>query len=137
MTNYLWSNGETTSDITVHTPGLYTVTVTEGNCQATASYTIDMCEFNLFLPNAITPGKGDGLNDYFSISERDQNQIYDFNIYIYNRWGELVFHSTDKNFKWNGEVNGQTPNNIIYNYVIQCSDILGNKKIFKGSITVL
>ncbi len=123
--------------ISVETPGLYSVTVSNPPCEAVAQIEIEPCDFALYLPNAITPSNHDGLNDDFCIVEGERAQIQDFEISIYSRWGELVFHSTDKNFRWDGSVQGRMATNVIYNYLIVCADRNGHRYIYKGSITVL
>lgn len=89
------------------------------------------------LPTAITPTRNEGLNDYFCLPEECKPLISNVEISIYNRWGTMVFHSTDKNFRWNGEVNGKIYFNNVYNYSIICHDTIGRPYILKGTITVL
>ncbi len=138
MPNYVWSTGETAPTITVTHSGRYYVTATSGDCSSTAHFTVENCDGNqLLLPNAITPSRGDGLNDYFSIPERNLLNINLFEIWIYNRWGELVYYSNDKNFRWNGEYRGQTQYQNVYNYVIRYTDEAGKPYFVKGSVTVL
>lgn len=137
MTDFKWSTGEWTPQITALNPGNYYVTASYGNCIAFDSFFVPECEFFLYLPNAITPTKNDGINDYFFVPQYSQRQINDFEIVIYNRWGQLVFRSEDKNFKWRGDSNGKIMTNCTYNYVINCTNYTGKKFIFKGIITVL
>lgn len=137
MTDYEWSTGEQMPNITVTVPGAYMVTASQGGCSVTARYVIEPCIFELYLPNAITPGRAEGLNDYFCISEHAQGMINLFEISIFNRWGELVFYSTDKGFRWNGEVKGQIYHQNVYNYVINYTDSAGRPYHVVGSITVL
>ena len=138
MPNYVWSTGETAPTITVTHSGRYYVTATSGDCSSTAHFTVENCDGDqLLLPNAITPSRGDGLNDYFSIPERNLRSINLFEIWIYNRWGELVYYSNDKNFRWNGEYRGQTQYQTVYNYVIRYTDAAGKPYFVKGSVTVL
>lgn len=95
-------------------------------------------ELNLFLPNAITPSNGDGLNDYFFLDDRIKNQIFRFEISFYNRWGEQVYHSTDKNFKWDGNCQEKPERrDVIYHYVISFTNLLGRQYIYKGMLSVL
>ena len=139
-TNYEWSTGETSPVITVTQPGMYTVTATQDNCSISAWYQIQQCEFNVYLPNAITPGLGDGLNDYFCIHDQYKPMIEDFEIHIYSRWGELVYYSKDKDFKWEGVRNphtGEILRNNIYTYLINFTDKRGVPYQLKGNITVL
>lgn len=91
----------------------------------------------IYLPNAITPTRNDGLNDYFCLPEAYRPLISLFEIKIYNRWGTLVYHATDKNFQWDGRINGKIYFNNVYNYVIFCEDIIGRPYILRGTITVL
>lgn len=101
------------------------------------SITVAVTKIPLYLPNAITPSKSDGVNDVFSLPERTQNLIADFEIMIFNRWGEMVFYSTDKAFQWNGEYKGKTFYNNVYQYVIHYSNSYGKWFTKKGTITVL
>ena len=137
LLNYMWSTGECSQTITVIWPGVYTVTATEEQCSASASYQIETCELNVYLPNAITPGLGDGLNDYFCIHDQYKPMIGDFEIRIYSRWGELVYYSNDTDFKWNGEVNGRINRQIIYTYLINFTDVRGIPHQLTGSVSVL
>ena len=108
-------------------------------CDSVIHVTIQVAavDISLYLPNAITPSKSDGLNDVFSLPEIIQNQIADFEIVIYNRWCELVFYSTDKNFRWSGEFKGKTFYDNVYQYVIHYSSPFGKMFTAKGTITVL
>ena len=108
-------------------------------CDSVIHVTIQVAtaDISIYLPNAITPSKSDGLNDVFSLPEKIQNQIADFEIVIFNRWGEMVFYSTDKNFRWSGEFKGKTFYDNVYQYVIHYSNPFGKWFTKKGTITVL
>ena len=108
-------------------------------CDSVIHVTIQVAtaDITLYLPNAITPSKSDGLNDVFSLPEKIQNQIADFEIVIFNRWGEMVFYSTDKNFRWSGEFKGKTFHDNVYQYLIHYSNLFGKWFTKKGTITVL
>ena len=135
--NYLWNNGESSASVEVHSPGYYSVTASDGDCSATAGISIQPCNMTLFLPNAISPSNHDGLNDDFHLEAGYQRQITDFSIRIFDRWGNLVFASTDKNFRWQGEQNGTIIPNTTYNYVIKYRDLYGEEFTAKGTIIVL
>ncbi len=135
--NYMWSTGETSQTIIVTQPGIYTVTAAQGNCSVSAWYQIETCELNIYLPNTITPGNEDGLNDYFGLHDKYKAMIEEFEIRIYSRWGELVYYSNDKDFKWYGEYHGRINQNVIYTYLINFTDSRGVPYQLTGSITVL
>jgi gliding motility-associated-like protein len=133
---YLWSTGQSSRVIQASDTGRYSVLVSLRGCEATDTITIhNLCPFIIYLPNAITSYYADGNNDYFYLPTTEK--IKEMIISIYDRWGQLVFESTDANFKWNGTVNGTiTPNTVInYRLFIISSD--GKRHIFKGHITVL
>lgn len=111
----------------------------EYGCDSTIYVTIHIAvtEITLYLPNVITPSKSDGVNDGFSLPERVQGQIDDFEIMVFNRWGEMVFYSTDKGFCWHGEYKGKTFYDNVYQYVIHYSNHFGKKFTTKGTVTVL
>lgn len=52
------------------------------------------------LPNAFTPN-GDGFNDLFI--PRQNRFVREIDLKVFNRWGNLVFETTDPNIEWNGE----------------------------------
>ncbi|MCX6182223.1 MAG: gliding motility-associated C-terminal domain-containing protein, partial [Bacteroidetes bacterium] len=98
---YNWSDGQSGQKITVRKGGTYTVDlVSEFGCKASDHVTVsEDCPSSIFAPNAFTPNN-DGTNDVFYI--RGEN-IYDFELYVFDRWGEVIFHSTDMNNGWNGK----------------------------------
>jgi gliding motility-associated-like protein len=83
---------------------------TDGSCQArnrdTTSVTVKLKTpivnpDDLRIPNIFTPN-GDGKNDYFALIGVPQESCYERfeRVEVYNRWGSLVFSSTDKAFRW-------------------------------------
>ena len=92
----------------------------------------------LFIPNAFSPN-GDGLNDTFgAIGEG----ITEYNIQIFNRWGELIFESNDMRTRWDGKHRNEIVPMGVYVYKISARgpDADGrSKKIISetGSVTVV
>ena len=110
--SYEWDfgNGQTASVNDLSTQystyleeGTYTVTLTtvEGACTDQASKVITvLLPLNYDMPNGFTPN-GDNQNDYFTINAQNAMAL---EIVILNRWGNVVFESSDVDFKWNGNV---------------------------------
>ncbi len=69
---------------------------------------------NVFVPNAFTRN-GDGLNDVFNVAH---SFVLDFNLKIYNRWGQLVFETNDKKKSWDGGHSDSQVQSDVYFYVI-------------------
>jgi len=68
----------------------------------------------IYIPNAFTPN-GDGLNDTFgAIGEG----ITEYNIQIFNRWGELIFESNDMKTQWDGNYQNELAPTGVYVYKI-------------------
>ena len=102
---YLWNpTGQTTKQISVSTVGNYSVTVTNSDgCKITAQTKVfDRCDPSILVPTIFTPN-GDNNNDNFQVFP---NYIKDFDLKIYNRWGELIFTSKNHEDRWDGKYKG-------------------------------
>ena len=71
--------------------------------------------YALYAPNAFSPDS-DGINDFFKISGQG---ILDFQIEIYNRWGQMVYKSDDLSKGWNGTFKGENLPTGSYVYKIK------------------
>ena len=133
--DFLWNTGEETQTIMVNASGLYSVTADNQGCMNTAIYNITPCAYNLILPDCFTPTHQDGLNDYFKLPNPEQ--VKSLEIFIYNKFGELVFHSMDPYFIWDGRYKGKICYDTTYGYVLQLIPKGGKQILFKGCVTVL
>lgn len=59
----------------------------------------------LFVPNSFTPNN-DGLNDGFGAYTAFPNNLINYQLKIFNRWGEQIFVSNNYNVKWDAYYNG-------------------------------
>lgn len=90
-------------------------------------------EPNIFIPNTFTPNS-DGENDELWV--RGSN-ITDLEFSIFNRWGELVFKTSDQRIGWDGKYKGNLAEPAVYVYHLRarCGD--GQEYFTKGNITLL
>jgi gliding motility-associated-like protein len=115
--DYLWNTGEQAESIIVDSSGEYSVQVTSYNdCVATETVQIRWSAISIYLPNAFTPD-GDGLNDVFIPVVR-YDFIATYHMYIFNRWGQMIFESSDMQHGWDGTYKGKPVAGGIYVYRI-------------------
>ena len=88
--------------------GEYTVelwVVNSDGCSATSTTTLVIGGvFTLFVPNAFTPN-GDGINEVFGVTGTGFS-AEDYQLEIFDRWGDRVFSSTDPSEIWTGNKSG-------------------------------
>ena len=101
---YLWNTGETSPNIPVSEPGLYTVQVSNSCGAATDSVYVSFeeCTIFVYIPNAFTPD-GDGINDLWKPVVFN---LDGYEVWIYDRWGTELFHTADPYRYWQGNVRG-------------------------------
>lgn len=88
---------------------------------------------NIFHPNAFTPN-GDGLNDTFIVYGQYTERV---EFKIFNRWGELLFYTTDLNQSWDGTYKGNTMPEGTYVFRAYLTDLAGNTSERSGNILLL
>lgn len=91
----------------------------------------------VFIPTAFTPN-GDNLNDSFGIIGEGISDE-EFRMQIFNRWGNLVFETTDITEEWNGQWNnsGEDAENGTYVYVIYYKLYTGLEQVKRGEINII
>ena len=94
--------------------------------------------FSLYIPNSFTPSNFDGLNDIFLVKGLEDG-IQDFQMYIYNRWGDQVFYTQSPYEGWNGHVNNgkKIANQAIYVYIVNIVDIYKKSHKVIGHVSLI
>jgi gliding motility-associated-like protein len=141
VTSYLWQNGSTDETQQVDTSGLYWVRLTdEYGCvrKDSINITVRGCEnCRLFIPSAFTPNE-DGLNDVFKTTPQCKYiGLRSFDLRIYNRWGQIVFHTHDINQGWDGMYKNQQAEQGVYLYVVNYSLLQNEPLQQKGTVTLI
>ena len=114
--SYLWSNGASGNTLPVQTAGIRWLEVFDGCYSVRDSIEIQMesCQCAIWVPNAFTPN-GDGVNDNFEVKG---DCVLAYQIRIFDRWGQQVYHSTDLEKAWDGYVDGRLCPMDVYAYRI-------------------
>ena len=142
VTSIQWNTGDTVPSIPALESGDYWfIAVDQFGCtvQDTIAVTLlTATESGALVPNVFSPN-GDGKNDTFLVQGAF---LDDFEMEIYNRWGQVMFRSTNVTNGWNGGVDNQTSAKVpdgTYYYVIsfkdRCSDEPRTERT--GHVTVL
>lgn len=142
--SYAWTlpNGSTatTRTIIANEPGNYSVVLRAAGCEYVISTTVlEDCKPKVFAPNAVRPSSSNPMNQTFSVFANDY--VGEFHIFIYNRWGNLVFQSRDKDFQWDTtDQSGAAVPQGTYAYVITFrSTDTNNDRTYeeRGGVTVV
>jgi gliding motility-associated-like protein len=146
VNNYLWNFGSTANPSTSNSASpsiqyesngivkVYLIVQNAEGCVSNLEATINIKDnSSLFVPNAFTPGV-DGVNDMFYLVGEGISKL---NFIIYNRWGEMIFESTDMNKAWDGKYGGQPCPAGVYYYILDATGT--DKKIYQmnGTITLI
>ncbi|MHC1731873.1 MAG: gliding motility-associated C-terminal domain-containing protein [Bacteroidales bacterium] len=118
---YLWHDGVTSADRTAILPGDYAVTVTDENgCEQPSTVTLGVIGENCLRVYEIITPNGDGRNDTWHLHNAE---LYpDAEVFVYTRWGKLVYHSSNATDQWDGTFNGKLLPNDSYHYVIHLNN---------------
>jgi len=118
---------------------VYLVAISNKGCTDTVMHMIGVdADYAIYVPNAFTPD-GNGTNDVFrpvgiGIDEAS------YRMYIFDRWGEIVYTTDNFQNGWNGSVkgsNGGLAEQGVYVYKIYVKDIAGNQHYYVGHVTCM
>ncbi|MFO8086627.1 MAG: gliding motility-associated C-terminal domain-containing protein [Bacteroidales bacterium] len=138
-TSYSWSNGMSGQTITVTPMSTTTFTATgtdDNGCKSTGSATViaEDCS-TFFIPNAFSPN-GDNVNDVFK-PLGDFAAIDEYELLIYDRWGNVIFNTQDPSKGWDGTIEGEAAPHGVYVYQIYYKSVWGKEFTKSGSVTLL
>jgi gliding motility-associated-like protein len=130
---YSW-NGNTEKFVKIFNEGIYEITAAGKNgCTKNFKVNVHSQNCSVFIPNAFTPN-GDGKNDLFRIPTSVKIDLETFS--IYDRWGNKVFVTNERNGAWDGTYNGSK--GAAGSYIFIISGKTNNKKTtIKGLVTLI
>lgn len=151
-TNFFWDFGDNTTDTSPEpqhiykAEGDYTVSLVASNnygCKDTAAVAgaVKVVKGGqVLIPNAFSPsltgpgGSGDGKNDIFLPLIRGATE---FEMFVFNRWGELLFESRDQEHGWDGYFNGRLCQQDVYVYKVSAVMVTGERIVRVGDINLI
>ena len=112
---------------------VYTATVTDENsCTASADVQI-IFDPLIYVPNAFTPDGDTYNNTFYAVV----NNVSEFEMWIFNRWGELIFVANSVDQQWDGTYNGSKSPDDVYVWKIKYKDLNGIDYELMGHVTLL
>jgi gliding motility-associated-like protein len=92
-------------------------------------------EFSFYIPNSFTPN-GDGLNDAFAGKGA---YIKEYEMTVFNRWGNIMFQTDDVNGSWDGSKNNKNDlaGEDVYVYTVSITDCNKKKHFYRGVVTLV
>jgi gliding motility-associated-like protein len=133
---YAWQDSSMGSSFHVTQSGVYRVVAQNACNKDTLTATVDFsaCSCNLLLPNAFTPD-GDGRNDNFRALHACR--MSDYQMAIYDRYGDMVFHTTDPEKGWDGTFRGAKSPAGSYVWAVHFINTDTKQPVFKKGIVML
>lgn len=141
--NYSWSPSLGLSNPSINNPvsildrsiTYIVVARTRDGCEARDDINIKVFQQpELYVPTGFTPN-GDGLNDVLKVIPAGIRELKYFN--IYNRWGELVFSTSNPAIGWNGVYKGQKQDGDVFVWTAEGIDYNGNIIKRKGTAVLI
>ena len=134
---YTWSNNASSSSISITSPGIYWLQVTDAkNCVGKDSIVVNPkdCFNGFYIPTGFTPDNN-GINDVFKPFISGTIKQYQFT--IYNRWGQVVFTTKELRKGWDGKIGSVIQDSNVFAWL--CSyQIEGEPmKIEKGTVLLI
>ena len=110
--------------------------IDDNGCTDTTSKIIHIHKLEVYIPNMFTPN-GDGINDAWKPVMREYSRD-GYKLSIFDRWGQVIFLTTDTEASWDGTVNGNpAAPNTVYAYQLTVRDYLGLEYEFTGHISLI
>lgn len=125
------------SDVSAGTYYSNLIVMNQYGCSDTAYVPVEIGpEFTFYIPNAFSPSNDDNINDYFTGKGIG---IAQFEMWIFDRWGEKIFHTNDIEKGWDGRVQGKSKEGKqeVYVWKVKIKDVLDKKHEYIGHVTLL
>ncbi len=93
--------------------------------------------YDPIFPNVFTPN-GDGLNETFGLPPKIPKDYFSkFSMKLYNRWGTLLYETTETDQPWDGTFEGNSMAEGVYFYIVNLTDGCNNHKEYNGFVHLM
>jgi gliding motility-associated-like protein len=145
--SYVWSFGDGDSSNIVNPYHNYSeintyivqlIAITDQGCLDSVYQTVEIVEEpTIYVPSAFSPD-GDNINDFFEIKANGMD-LDNFNVKVYDRWGEIIFESSDLYKSWDGKAKNNLKFVEIGSYIwlVTVKDNNGIEFQKSGTVTVI
>ncbi len=125
IADYVWQDGSTEATLQVREPGVYTVSVSNICESKQFSLEVKDCErCDVFVPTAFSPND-DGVNDFFQ--PFSDCELADFSMRIFDRWGALLYESSDPFKGWDGSFQSSELDVGVYVWFMEYTVVENNR----------
>jgi gliding motility-associated-like protein len=133
-----WNTGSTEPTLDVVHPGTYALTISAAPLGCSNTGTIEVKkDCYIDIPNAFTPN-GDGINDYFFPRQLLSRSVTQFEMVIYNKWGQIIFRTKETRGRgWDGKFNGTDQPQGVYLYTITAMINGREQEQYQGNVTLI
>lgn len=118
-------------------PGVYTATYIVTNvdgCSDTMYITITVEEqTTLYVPNAFTPNSSGNNDQFFAYG----TNVKDFQMYVFDRWGNLIYSSNDITKGWDGTYKNNPCQEDVYVWRVLWTDAQNKKHKMLGHVSLI
>jgi gliding motility-associated-like protein len=139
FSSYLWQDGSTGRFFNIAGEGIFWVKVIDSlGCTGSDTVMVKSCTGSIYIPNAFTPNN-DGLNDFFRVVA-SPDDMSDFSMTIFNRWGQQVFISSDVRIGWDGLYKGApcAPDTYVWHIIYKAPSVdTGETITLKGTLELI
>lgn len=136
INTFQWQDGNRERQVFLTEPGNYWVKVIDHHCVSTDSMKLNVkfCGCEPYIPNTFTPND-DHLNDLFL--PVFGCPVSDYRLYIFNRWGEVVFEASSPEEGWSGSSSGRRVPVDSYAFLLRYSLYDGSEHQLRGILHLL
>lgn len=133
---FLWQDGTGLPSLEVNSAGYYWVSISDGQCSITDTIQVEtkVCESYVSFPNVFTPN-ADGTNEFFVPIE--MKGLNETKLFIYNRWGQKVFETSDLQKGWDGKIDKNNASTGVYYWIVNYATFDAQQSSITGFVNLM